>query len=333
MLYSRERNEELDSQCRSSSGCRSPLRSCQAESVRQRLPYSLALSSLFFSPLASSARPNAVAAVLTSHSHLALALTVHFLLTAGPERAVMPAVEAEDALMAELFADLDASCFTSPPSSQTLPASQGSRARPVHPSKRVKLGTPSPRPQTRANRLPRPVPSSKFAPSSQPTQPAPFWDNPFAHPPLTQQSLAERDRRERAIEVAPSLPRDAGRKVVGRVRANQDSLADQAVNAGMKRGREARDVGNGRAVKHVAVEIEGKENADVLRRGPLRERKPLVVEEEEVKPVLSAPTEEKPVVDDFADMLEDVDWDKEMLAFDDEAKAVHEDVSRDSIIT
>ncbi|BGP10813.1 DNA replication ATP-dependent helicase/nuclease DNA2 [Rhodotorula toruloides] len=237
----------------------------------------------------------------------------------------MPAVEAEDALMAELFADLDASCFTSPPSSQTLPASQGSRARPVHPSKRVKLGTPSPRPQTRANRLPRPVPSSKFAPSSQPTQPAPFWDNPFAHPPLTQQSLAERDRRERAIEVAPSLPRDAGRKVVGRVRANQDSLADQAVNAGMKRGREARDVGNGRAVKHVAVEIEGKENADVLRRGPLRERKPLVVEEEEVKPVLSAPTEEKPVVDDFADMLEDVDWDKEMLAFDDEAKAVHED--------
>lgn len=92
-------------------------------------------------------------------------------------------------------------------------------------------------------------------------------------------------------------------------------------------------MGNGRAVKHVAVEIEGKENADVLRRGPLRERKPLVVEEEEVKPVLSAPTEEKPVVDDFADMLEDVDWDKEMLAFDDEAKAVHEDVSRDSIIT
>ncbi|CDR35720.1 RHTO0S01e05644g1_1 [Rhodotorula toruloides] len=237
----------------------------------------------------------------------------------------MPAIEAEEALMAELFADLDASCFTSPPSSQPLATSQGSRARPVHPPKRVKLGTPSPRPQTRTDRLPRPVPSSKSAPSSQPSQPAPFWDNPFAHPPLTQQSLAERDRRERAIGVAPSLPRDAGRKVVGRNRAHQDPLADQAINAGMKRGREEKDVGKGRAVKHVAVEIEGKENADVLRRGPLRERKPLVFKEQEENEKLHASTEEKPRVDEFADMLEDVDWDKEMLAFDDEAKAVHRD--------
>ncbi|PRQ72092.1 hypothetical protein AAT19DRAFT_9431 [Rhodotorula toruloides] len=111
----------------------------------------------------------------------------------------MPAIEAEDALMAELFADLDASCFSPPSSSQPLAASQGSRARPAHPAKRVKPATPSPRPQTRADRLPRPTPSSRSAPSFQATQPAPFWDNPFAHPPLTQQSLAERDRRERAI--------------------------------------------------------------------------------------------------------------------------------------
>ncbi|BGP02897.1 putative DNA replication helicase Dna2 [Rhodotorula toruloides ATCC 204091] len=238
----------------------------------------------------------------------------------------MPAIEAEDALMAELFADLDASCFSPPSSSQPLAASQGSRARPAHPAKRVKPATPSPRPQTRADRLPRPTPSSRSAPSFQATQPAPFWDNPFAHPPLTQQSLAERDRRERAIGVAPSLPRDAGRKVVGRVRVNQDPLADQGPNAGVKRGREDRDVGKGRAVKHVAVEIEGKENADVLRRRQARERKPIAVKkEEEGEPMLHAPIRENPVVDEFADMLEEVDWEKEMLAFDDEAKAVHKD--------
>ncbi|BGP34795.1 DNA replication endonuclease-helicase Dna2 [Rhodotorula toruloides] len=239
----------------------------------------------------------------------------------------MPAIEAEDALMAELFADLDASCFSPPSSSQPLAASQGSRARPAQHTKRGKPATPSPRPPPRLDRLPRPVPSSRSVSSSQPMQPSPFWDNPFAHPPLTQQSLAERDRRERAIGVAPSLPRDAGRKVVDRVRANQDPLANQGFNAGVKRGREERDVGKGRQVKHVVVEIEGKENADVLRRRQARERKPLGVKraEEEGKSVLSPPTGQEPVVDDFADMLEDVDWDKEMLAFDDEAKAVHKD--------
>ncbi|GEM10851.1 DNA replication helicase Dna2 [Rhodotorula toruloides] len=55
-------------------------------------------------------------------------------------------------------------------------------------------------------------------------------------------------------------------------------------------------------------------------------RKPLAVETEEVNVnlVLSA-SQQRPAADEFADMFDDVDWDKEMLAFDNEAKAVHKD--------
>lgn len=239
----------------------------------------------------------------------------------------MPAIEAEEALMAELFADLDASCFDLPSSSQPTAASQTSRIRPAQLPQCTKDAGRSPRPAPRPDRLPRHVPSSRSAAPSQPAQPTPFWDNPYAQPPLSQQSLADRDSRERAIGVAPSLPRDA-RKVAGRSRASHNPLAGQTANAGVKRGREERDVGKGRAVKHVAVELEGKENADVLRRGESRARKPLACKlgDDILKARLQEPTIEKPAIDDFADMLEDVDWDKEMREFEDEAKAVRKDV-------
>ncbi|GJN93127.1 hypothetical protein Rhopal_006172-T1 [Rhodotorula paludigena] len=247
----------------------------------------------------------------------------------------MGRVEAEDAFMAALFQDLDDAVFAAPPTSsapQPGPSSsQQQRSRPakkrpvtsqhaLHPSVHHS-------PRKRVARPPLLPASSSPAPSARPTAVPrshtdasaslqPFWDDPLAHPVLSQRSRAERDRTEREGGYAPGLGGAVKKK--GRIGAEGRSVRD---------GEERGEVERRKKVRRVEVEIEGKENAERKVGGPWP-RAPLgkgkgkerVVDVENAR--LKA--EDKTDDEEFGPLLEGVDWDEAMLGFEDEGGPVED---------
>ncbi|GAA6036376.1 hypothetical protein JCM8097_001691 [Rhodosporidiobolus ruineniae] len=195
----------------------------------------------------------------------------------------MGRVEADQAFLDDLLAGLE----PDPLPSSSQPAS----SQPTRP--------PRPPPQKRT----QPPPSARTAPVSRVVSPAPgsFWADPFSRPALSQNSLAERDRREREVGITGPSAEAARRKQAGGagVGAGAGGVLSPKPNrvVGAKRMRE--DEGSkGRAPKHVAVELEprsGKENAEAAR--PAKRSTTLVVVKQEEE-------------DEFGDTgMEEVDWD------------------------
>ncbi|GAA5886249.1 hypothetical protein JCM6882_001581 [Rhodosporidiobolus microsporus] len=239
----------------------------------------------------------------------------------------MPRVNGADAFVEELLADLDDTAFaSSPPSSQPRAPPPGPR-RPLKPPQlpqKSRLGVPTVR-QSPAP-LSRPPSAPTVAKSAPPSRShTPFWDDPFSHPALSQNSLQARTKRERAAGIVPS---SVGRTAGGRKAPAAGGVLSPKPNRGVKRERTEGARTPGRAVKHVAVEVEEKENEEVLRarRGrdePVKAGKL----ERETRPKVEKVEEKRGAEpDEFGDVaMEEVDWDSMMAGFDDEAAAIVQD--------
>ncbi|BGP19447.1 hypothetical protein JCM10213_006267 [Rhodosporidiobolus nylandii] len=227
----------------------------------------------------------------------------------------MPPVSVEDAFMASLFEDLDAAAFaSSPPSSQPAARPPPCRSAGTLRAAQLKSSNASAPKKPLRSPLPYTALTTKSAPPTQPAHPLPFWDDPFAHPALSQRSRAERDRQEREAGIVSSGP------AVKKARKQPPvGLLSPKPNRGIKRERTDGARTPGRAVKHVALEVEGKENETVLRQGGKGKVLPDSPKgkAKACEAVEQVKTEEEEEFGDLA--MDDIDWDKEMLGFDDEA--------------
>ncbi|GAA6010418.1 hypothetical protein JCM10207_001295 [Rhodosporidiobolus poonsookiae] len=230
----------------------------------------------------------------------------------------MPPVSVEDAFMATLLADLDANAFASSPPSSCAPTPRKPTPRPQKHSTTSARCTATPK---KARLAPpaaaRPPDAASDGPSPRQNKPR-FWDDPLAFPALTPRTIAARDKQELAARAAAAGP-PPSRKAVGGVLSPKP-------NRGVKRALGAAEEGakTPRRVRHVEVEVEGKENAlnggkGALFRPRADKGKGKEVVREEVVPVKSEETEE---ADEFGELaMEGVDWDAALLGFDDEAAA------------
>ncbi|GAA5968485.1 hypothetical protein JCM11641_007653 [Rhodosporidiobolus odoratus] len=240
----------------------------------------------------------------------------------------MPLQTVEEDFMAGLFADLDASAFPSdPPSSQTT-ATARPATRPAKCSQSISrlLSTP----QKRACSLvASPCSSSrpsKSTPSHSAATPKPFWNDPYAHPTLTPRSLADREQREREAGIIPSGPGGVKKRRPPQS-ATAAGILSPKPNRTLKRERDEGNKTPGKAVKHVAIEVEGKENEKQLRTGGgVKEPQslPPSVPRAKGKREMAAEVWARPdePEDEFGELaMEDVDWDKEMLGFEADSAA------------
>ncbi|GAA5824913.1 hypothetical protein JCM11251_005391 [Rhodosporidiobolus azoricus] len=237
----------------------------------------------------------------------------------------MTRMSAEDAFMADLFKDLDDNAFnSSPPSShpRALPTPRAGLSKPPGSAQRKATATQAP--QRLQHSFPRPpLSAARSAPSSR--SQTPFWDDPFSHPALSQNSLSARTKREREAGIVPS---SCGQQAQGRAKkAVVGGVLSPRPNRGVKREKFEGATTCKRALKHVAVELE-KENEDVPWARKRREEpmKAVKVEMKVEPPALNTVQVKVEEADEFGDVtIEDVDWASALAGFDDEAAAIEQD--------
>ncbi|GAA5914570.1 hypothetical protein JCM5296_006275 [Sporobolomyces johnsonii] len=222
----------------------------------------------------------------------------------------MPAVDLPESFMDDLFAELDANVFSSPPaSSQPAPPPQQLKPLPRSSSRALTPREPNV-PRVPASSQPREG-ASKLKPNqaavllSSPTEPLPptprpFWANPLARPVMSPASRAARDKQEREVGITGTSMK---RAVKG---GRERDLGSPQHARGVKR--ERGDVERRRAIKHVGIEVEEeKENPTIAREGPGAKGKGkeavLAVKKEEEK-------------DEFDDLMDGIDWEKEMMGIE-----------------
>ncbi|GAA5950222.1 hypothetical protein JCM21900_003514 [Sporobolomyces salmonicolor] len=229
----------------------------------------------------------------------------------------MPAVDLPESFMDDLFAELDANVFSSPSvSSQPAPPTRPleplppSTHRAVAPRKPdVPRVSASSQPRVRAGKLETNEAAVTFLSSPTgplPPTPPPFWADPFARPIMSAASRAARDKQEREVGITGASTKRAAKG------GRESGLCSPERARGVRRERD--DAERRRAVKHVGIEMEEeKENSAIAREGPEAKGKG-------TEAVLAVKKEEEK--DEFDDLMDGIDWEKEMMGIEAEGIAV-----------
>ncbi|GAA5861587.1 hypothetical protein JCM8547_008083 [Rhodosporidiobolus lusitaniae] len=214
----------------------------------------------------------------------------------------MPRVDVDAAFMASLMAELDADFDLATPPSSSQPSSRTAVKSPARPPRAPSASTSAALSPRRARLPPKHLPP--------PRTDTPFWDNPLAQPLLSQNSLGKRRQEERDVGIIPSTH---GRKKTA-PRRGPASVVSPKPNRGVKRERDDGGRVPGRAVKHVAVEVEERENAPAMKSSrlfSLKGKGKAAVKETELAAKKEADEDEFDAAE-----LDGVDWDEVMDEFD-----------------
>ncbi|CEQ40945.1 SPOSA6832_02624, partial [Sporobolomyces salmonicolor] len=229
----------------------------------------------------------------------------------------MPAVDLPESFMDDLFAELDANVFSSPSvSSQPAPPTQP--LEPLPPSTHrtftprkpdVPRVSASSQPRMRAGKLKTNKAAVTFLSSPTgplPPTPPPFWADPFARPIMSPASRAARDKQERGVGITGASTKRAAKG------GRESGLCSPERARGVRRERDGAERRG--AVKHVGIEVEEeKENSAIAREGPGAKGKG-------TEAVLAVKKEEEK--DEFDDLMDGIDWEKEMMGIEAEGIAV-----------